>query len=78
MKKYYDIKIAGVNRKLELFPISENLQIAAFILFGDVEITKASAKALLELAPEYDIMITAECKSIPLGSLTVKKHDSSL
>ena len=66
MKNFYAMNIAGVKRELQLFPISDNLQIAAFILFGDVEVTKASAEALLKLAPEYDIMITAECKSIPL------------
>lgn len=66
MKKYYEIDIKGVKRNLKLFPISENLQIGAFILFGDVEITKHSAKELLKIAPEFDIMITAECKSIPL------------
>ena len=66
MKKAYTMEIAGLKRDLPLFPVNENLYIAAFILFGDVEITEASAKALLEKAPEYDIMITAECKSIPL------------
>lgn len=66
MKTEYTMNIAGVERTLPLFPINEDLQIAAFIMFGDVEITKASAKALLERVPEYDIMVTAECKSIPL------------
>lgn len=60
------MNIAGLERKLQLFKINDNLQIAAFILFGDVEITKASAKALLERAPEYDVLFTAECKSLPL------------
>ena len=66
MSNYYTMEIAGVKRDLQLFRISDNLQIAAFILFGDVEVTEASARELLKLAPEYDIMITAECKSIPL------------
>lgn len=66
MKKDYEIKIAGLTRRLPLFPISEELQIGAFIMFGDVEITKAAAKELLKLAPSFDIMITAECKGIPL------------
>lgn len=66
MKTSYDMTIAGLQRSLPLFPIGDGLQIAAFIMFGDVEITKASAKALLELAPEHDIIVTAECKSIPL------------
>ena len=66
MKKFHTMKIAGVERDLQLFKINDSLQIAAFILFGDVEITKAAATELLKLAPEYDIMVTAECKSIPL------------
>ena len=66
MKKYYSIDIAGVKRNLRLFSVNDNLKIAAFILFGDVEVTVASAKALLERAPEYDILVTAEAKSIPL------------
>lgn len=66
MKKYYTMEIAGLKRNLEIFRISNNLQIAAFILFGDVEVTKAAARRLLELAPDYDVIFTAECKSIPL------------
>lgn len=66
MKTSYEMTIAGVKRSLPLFPINESLQIAAFIMFGDVEITKASAEAILKIVPEYDIMVTAECKSIPL------------
>lgn len=66
MKKTYTMEIAGIKRDLPLFPVNENLYIAAFIMFGDVEITKACASELLKKAPEYDIMLTAECKSIPL------------
>ena len=66
MKKTYTMEIAGLKRDLPLFPVNDNLYIAAFILFGDVEITKACATELLKKAPEHDIMITAECKSIPL------------
>lgn len=58
--------IANLKRTLPLFPISENLQIAAFIMFGDVEMTCVGARELLKIAPEHDIMLTAECKSIPL------------
>ena len=62
----YHINIAGVERELKLCRISDNLYIAAFIMFGDVELTEACAKKLLEMAPEYDYMLTAEAKSIPL------------
>lgn len=66
MNKAYKLKVAGVERDLQLFKVDENLSIAAFILFGDVELTVQCAKELLKKAPEYDIMITAEAKSIPL------------
>ena len=62
----YTMEIAGVKRELPLCRVNDNLYIAAFIMFGDVEVTKASAEALLKMAPEHDIMITAECKGIPL------------
>ncbi len=62
----YKINIAGVERGLKLYPVSEDLSIAAFILFGDVEVTRACAGALLERAPKFDILFTAEAKSIPL------------
>ncbi len=66
MEKSYTMKIAGVERSLPLCRINDDLYIAAFIMFGDVEITKACASELLKRVPEYDIMLTAECKSIPL------------
>lgn len=62
----YPIKIAGLERTLPLCPLNEKLYIGAFVMFGDVELTIACAKALLERAPEYDVMITAESKGIPL------------
>ncbi len=66
MNKAYTMTIAGLKRDLPLCKVADNLYIAAFILFGDVEITKAAAAELLKKAPEYDVMLTAECKSIPL------------
>ena len=63
---YYEIDIAGMKKKLKLFKVSDDLQIAAFILYGDVAITKHAAAKLLEQAPEFDIMLTSASKSIPL------------
>ena len=63
---HHDIEVAGLKRSLPLFPITDELQIAAFILLGDQELTVACAKALLEIAPDYDYMLTAEAKGIPL------------
>ena len=62
----YTLKVAGLTRDLPLCPIGENLNIAAFVLFGDVELTECCAKALYEKAPAHDVMITAESKGIPL------------
>lgn len=67
MAEYYNMKIAGVERKLEKFPVSDSLDIAAFILFGDVEITVKASEELLKKAPEFDYIITPEAKSIPLA-----------
>ncbi len=59
--------IAGLERELEMFPINDKLQIAAFIMFNDVEITEACARELLKKAPDYDVIMTAESKGIPLA-----------
>jgi len=58
--------IAGCKRDLLLCKASDTLTIGAFVIFGDVELTVACAKALLEKAPEYDFIIAPEAKAIPL------------
>ena len=66
MKEYYTIDVAGVKRDLPLCELTDELYIGAFVIFGDVELTVASAEALLKKAPEFDVMVTAESKGIPL------------
>ena len=61
------MKIAGLDRELKKFAVSDTLDIAAFILFGDVEITVKAAEELLKKVPEFDIILTPEAKSIPLA-----------
>ena len=63
---YYRMTIAGCERALPLCPISDELNIGAFVIFGDPELTSACAQALVERAPAHDVMITAESKGIPL------------
>lgn len=63
---HYTMNIAGCERNLPLCPVNENLYIGAFVIFGDVELTEACARELLKLAPEHDVLITAESKGIPL------------
>ena len=64
--KAYHMTIAGLERDLPLCPLNDKLQIGAFVIFGDPELTTAAATELLKRAPEYDYLITAEAKGIPL------------
>ena len=64
---YYTMNVAGLERQLPICPLNENLSIAGFVIFGDQELTVACARELLKRAPEYDYIITAEAKGIPLA-----------
>jgi adenine phosphoribosyltransferase len=65
--KTYTLRVAGLTRELPLCPIHAHLDIAAFVMFSDVELTIACAEELLGRVPEHDILITAESKGIPLA-----------
>ena len=62
----YNMTIGGVKHALPICKLNDNLAIGAFVIFGNVELTCACAKALLEKAPEFDYMIAPEAKAIPL------------
>lgn len=64
--KAYKMTIAGLERHLPLCPLNDSLMIAGFVMFGDPELTTAAARALLDRAPAYDYLISAEAKGIPL------------
>jgi len=65
----YPVDIAGVHRELPLFEIKPGLRIAILNILGDTELVQACALGLAEkLQPvRYDILVTAESKSIPLA-----------
>lgn len=63
----YTMSIAGLERDLPLCPLNDEIYIGAFVIFGDPELTTAAAGALLSKAPEYDYIITAESKGIPIA-----------
>lgn len=65
--EFYKMTIAGLERELPICKLNDKLDIAGFIIFGDVEITVESAKALIEKCPEFDFIVTPEAKSIPLA-----------
>ena len=63
----HTMTIAGVTRDLPICRVTDDLYIGAFVIFGDCELTTACAQELLKKAPEYDYIITAESKGIPLA-----------
>lgn len=65
----YSIEIAGVKRELRLFEIKPGLRIAILNILGDTELVRACARELAKKLEEveYDILVTAEAKSIPLA-----------
>ncbi len=67
MANTYKMTIAGCERELQKFPVSDKLDIAAFIIFGDVELTVKGSEELLKKVPEFDVIITPEAKSIPIA-----------
>ena len=67
IQMFHSMTIAGLERQLPLCPLNEKLMIAGFVMFGDAELTVACAQELIKKAPEFDYIITAEAKGIPLA-----------
>ena len=71
------MNIAGLDRELPICKVSDSLYIAGFVIFGDQELTVACARELLKVAPEYDYIITAEAKGIPLAHEMARQTGAS-
>lgn len=67
MGNTYKMTIAGLERELPICPLNDKLDIAAFVMFSDVELTVAVANQLLAKSPYFDVILTAESKGIPLA-----------
>src|SRR5699024_3821422 len=67
MAETYTLNVAGLTRELTICKVNDHLDIAAFIMLGDAELTVAAAEALLKKCPEFDVLLTAEAKGIPLA-----------
>ena len=63
---FYELKIAGLTRKLPLIKINKKFSIASFVILGDAEIVNVTAPILAEKLKNVDILVTAEAKGIPL------------
>lgn len=68
-RETYAVEIAGLKRELRLFEIKPGLKIAILNILGDTELVQASARELAEKLKDidYDVLVTAEAKSIPLA-----------
>ena len=75
MANTYKMTIAGLERELPICPVSDKLDIAAFVMFSDVEVTVKSAEELLKKCPDFDIIITdhvfVECGKIHILSSVI-------
>ena len=67
MAETYTLKVAGLTRELTVCKVNDHMDIAAFIMLGDTELTVAAAGELLKKCPDFDILLTAEAKGIPLA-----------
>lgn len=70
----YLLNVAGLERELPICRVTDDLYIAAFVIFGDCELTEACAAELLKKAPEYDYILTAESKGIPIAYAMANQH----
>lgn len=67
-RETYEVEVAGLTRRLPLFEVKPGLRIAVLNILGDTELVEAAARGLAEqlAAVNYDLLVTAEAKSIPL------------
>lgn len=70
-QEFYEIMIAGLRRRLPVVPITDSLWIAAFVLWGDVEMTNVCARQIAErLRPTvFDCLVSVEAKALPLAHM---------
>ena len=64
---YFELHVAGLTRQLPICKVNDEISFAAFVMFGDVELTERVAEELLKKCPEFDVIVTAEAKGIPLA-----------
>jgi len=74
---FYEVTIEGLKRKLPICRVNDEISFPAFIMFGDVEITETAARGLLRRAPDFDIILTAEAKGIPLAYEMARQSSKS-
>lgn len=68
MTEYFELKVAGLTRKLPIKPISKNTKIASFDILGDVELVEKTSEALVKKLKKFkfDLLVGPEVKVVPL------------
>jgi adenine phosphoribosyltransferase len=68
-RETYAVEIAGLRRELPLFEVAPGLRIAVLNILGDTELVQACAAELGRRlqSQKFDLLVTAEAKSIPLA-----------
>jgi len=72
---FYKMTIAGLERNLPICKVNDKLDIAGFVIFGDVEMTVAAAGELIKKCPEFDAIVAPEAKAIPLAHEMARQSD---
>jgi adenine phosphoribosyltransferase len=67
-REMHRVEIEGVARDLPLFAVAPGLRIAVLNILGDTEVVEAAARGLARRLDgiDYDVLVTAETKSVPL------------
>ena len=68
---FYDLKVAGLSRKLPKVRIHDELSIASFVMFGDTQLVEKCAFHITSHSDfpregEIDYLVCPEAKAIPL------------
>ena len=68
MPEFYELKVAGLTRRLKKVRVADHLVIASFVMLGDTKLIESCADALLPLLPKdkIDMLVCLEAKGIPL------------
>ena len=74
---YHKMKISGIDCSLPICKISDDLYIGAFVIWENIKVAEVAASELLKKAPEYDYVITAEAKGIPIAQEVARQHGDS-
>lgn len=62
----FTLEICGLKRELPIVPVSKDISIASFVILGDTELITTVAPKLADKLPDFDVLISAEAKGIPL------------